>query len=132
MQSFQTRVTPNRRAGNRFIASVRRALQRAFDDEASKQGLTQAEVARRRGVNRSVVTRELRGVENLTLRSVAELAWAMGRRAELVLAEPVQQPGQNVALTKGHHSLTTGSPGRKANVIVSSITTAATSAAPHQ
>lgn len=95
MTSFQTAVTPSRRAGNRFISAVRRALQKAFAEEASKRGLTQAELARRLGVNRSVVTRELRGVENLTLRSVAELAFGMGRRAELTLAEPVIKVGDN-------------------------------------
>jgi len=104
MSSFQTAVTPSRRAGNRFISAVRRTLQKAFAEEASKRGLTQAEIARRLGVNRSVITRELRGVENLTLRSVAELAHGMGRRAELVLTEPSLQVGANAP---GHANQTT-------------------------
>ena len=95
MSLFQTGVGPSRRAGNRFISAVRRALQTAFAEEAKKNGLSQAELARRRGVNRSVVTRELRGVENMTLRSVAEAAWAMGRVAKLEIVAPAQPHGQN-------------------------------------
>ena len=106
MSSFRTAVTPSRRAGNRFISAVRRTLQKAFTDEAAKSGLTQAELARRLGVHRSIVTRELRGVENLTLRSVAELAFGMGRRAELTLVEPGIKLGTNMSYDIGGAGVT--------------------------
>lgn len=127
MSSFQTAVTPSRRAGNRFISAVRRALQKALAEEAAKRGLTQAEVARKLGVNRSVVNRELRGVENLTLRSVAELAFGMGRRAELVLTEPAVRVGQNSYVMNASAPLTTsavGTPGKALTSGAVSVTSA--------
>lgn len=78
MPSFQIAVSPKRRAAVRFISDVRRALQRALIEAANSSGLTQAEIARRLEIDRSVVNRELRGAENLSLGRVAELAWAMG------------------------------------------------------
>lgn len=95
MTSFQISLTPSRRAATRFIGSVRRALQKALVDEGKKSGLTQAEVARRIGVHRSIINRELRGVENLSLGRVAELAWAMGRKPTLELVETAAPSGAN-------------------------------------
>jgi hypothetical protein len=95
MTSFQISLTPSRRAATRFIGGVRRALQKALVDEGKKSGLTQAEVARRIGVHRSIINRELRGVENLSLGRVAELAWAMGRKPILELVESAAPSGAN-------------------------------------
>jgi transcriptional regulator with XRE-family HTH domain len=52
--------------------------------------MTQAQIARSIGVNRSVINRELRGERDMTLGRVAEIAFALGRRAKLVL-EPIEQ-----------------------------------------
>ena len=95
MSSFQTAVSPSRRAGTRFISVVRRALQKALVEEAKKSNMTQADIARRIGVHRSVIHRELRGVENLTLRRVGELVWAMGKVPEFAVRDPVVVSGAN-------------------------------------
>lgn len=81
MPSFQITLTPNKRAAGRFVNSVRRSLQRVLAEEHNKRGLTQADVARAIGVNRSVVHREFMGQKDITLGRVAELASAMGRKA---------------------------------------------------
>jgi len=90
MTSFQTGVTPQRRAASRYVAQVRRALQQTLVDEQRLRGLTQSRIARDIGVHRSIVSRELRGDMDLTHGRVAELAWAMGYRPRLVLEEIVQ------------------------------------------
>jgi transcriptional regulator with XRE-family HTH domain len=95
MTSLQIFLSPSRRTATRFIGAVRRALQKALVEEAKKSGLTQAEVARRIGVNRSIINRELRGVENLSLGRVAELAWAMGRTPSFELRERIAASGSN-------------------------------------
>ena len=96
MPSFQISITPSRRAAGRFIGSVRRALQRTLAEEREHTGLTQAEIARRIGVHRSIINRELQGRQDITLGRVAELAWAMGKRATLSLEPAVVRVGQNV------------------------------------
>src|SRR5665213_2091821 len=73
--SFQITIEPNRRAAARFVSKVRRTIQKAFAEEQKKRGLSQADIARAIGVNRSVINRELKGFKDITLGRVAELAW---------------------------------------------------------
>jgi transcriptional regulator with XRE-family HTH domain len=90
--SFRITISPKEQAAGRFVSRVRRGLQKALAEEAQKRGLTQSDLARAIGVNRSVISRELRGHKDLSLSRVAELAWALGRRPvfELVEAVPAQ------------------------------------------
>lgn len=98
MPSFQISITPSKRAAGRFVSRVRRALQKALAEEAEKRDLTQADLARAIGVNRSVIHRELRGHKDLTLGRVAELAWALGRRATFDLPEQALPQGSNLPI----------------------------------
>ena len=96
MPSFRLSITPHKAVGARFIARVRRELQKALAEEhASPRKLTQAEIARVLGVHRSVINRQLLGVENLTLGRVGELACVLGREPEFVLRKPEEIPGAN-------------------------------------
>jgi transcriptional regulator with XRE-family HTH domain len=74
---------------------MRRELQKALAEEAQKRGLTQSDLALAIGVNRSVISRELRGHKDLSLSRVAELALALGRRPVFELVETV--PAQAAA-----------------------------------
>src|ERR1700730_15943627 len=87
MPSFQITITPSKRAAGRFVSNVRRAIQKALAEEEKERGTTQSEMARAIGVNRSVISREIRGHKDLTLGRVAELAWALGRKATFDLPE---------------------------------------------
>lgn len=80
MPSFQITLTPNRRAAARFIGEVRRALQKAYVEEQAAKGLSQSDIARALNVHRSVINRELKGLKDLTLGRVGEIAWALGRK----------------------------------------------------
>jgi plasmid maintenance system antidote protein VapI len=97
MPSFQIAIEPNRRAAARFVGQVRRAIQKAFAEEQKKRGLSQADIARALGVNRSVINRELKGFKDITLGRVAELAWIMGRKPSFSLDEQIAAIGQNIA-----------------------------------
>jgi transcriptional regulator with XRE-family HTH domain len=76
--SFELKINPKDRVAGRFIGSVRKALLKAAITEKEHNGITQQSIAEKLGVNRSVINRLLRGDTNLTLRSVAEIAWALG------------------------------------------------------
>lgn len=76
--SYELKIDPKKRAGSRFIAKVRKEVVAAAIDEKSASGLTQQDLANALGVHRSVITRLLKGDANLTLRSIGELAWALG------------------------------------------------------
>lgn len=74
--SFQIGLSDQSKASARFIRRVHRELQKAFSHR-SKQGLTQQALAKRLGINRATINKRLMGHDNLTLRSIADLAWAM-------------------------------------------------------
>jgi hypothetical protein len=67
------------RVAARFIGQVRAELQMAWLSEKASRKITQQQIAKMLGLkNRSVINRQLMGFDNLTLRRVAELAWALG------------------------------------------------------
>lgn len=96
--SLQIGITPKERAAGRFVSRVRRALQKALAEEQAATGVSQSDVARTLGVNRSVISREIRGHKDLTLSRVAEIAWALGRVAVFDVPKPELRHGANVAL----------------------------------
>nr|WP_246700220.1 helix-turn-helix transcriptional regulator [Rhodopseudomonas sp. WA056] len=67
--------------------------------EKKRDGLTQQALAKRLGVNRSVINRQLSGESNLTLRSLADLAWAMDMELSFELRQPERHAGQNEPVT---------------------------------
>lgn len=96
MSSFQISVTPSRRVAARFIAHVRREIQKALAEEGARKGLTQSDLARGIGVHRSVISRELRGYKDLTLGRVGELAHALGREPTFSLQAPQADWSSNI------------------------------------
>lgn len=71
----------------------------ALVEEREKRGLTQSDVAKAIGVHRSVINRELRGQQNMTLSRVAELAHAMGRVPHFELVDQGTAREVNVQAT---------------------------------
>ena len=80
---------------SRFISHVRSELQRALINEKKSQKLTQQAIAKMLGVNRSVINRQFIGIENLTLRSVGDLAWALGYDLDFRLIKSEVEVGDN-------------------------------------
>jgi transcriptional regulator with XRE-family HTH domain len=93
--SFRITLSPSKRTAGRFIEKVRRSLLSALAEEEAATGLTQSDIARTIGVNRSVISRELRGHKDITLGRVAELASAMKRKPQLILV-PEDAPTGNI------------------------------------
>ena len=95
MPSFQITLSPTKRVKGRFVSNVRRSLQKALAEENRLHCTTQADIAREIGVHRSVINRELRGVKDITVGRVAEIAYVLRRRAILALPERVTAAGSN-------------------------------------
>ena len=88
MSSFRIAIDPRKRVAGRFITAVRAALQEALADEEHGNGINRTRIAERLGIHRSAVTRRLQGTENMTLRTLAEMAWALGRTPTFGLESP--------------------------------------------
>lgn len=92
--SFRFSLDPHQLKVGRDVGRARRNLQKAFAVEKQKRKFTQAELARAMGVGRSVINRQLTGNSNLTLKSLAEWAYALKRN---LIVEFEEQPETNGA-----------------------------------
>jgi ribosome-binding protein aMBF1 (putative translation factor) len=104
MTFFRFDIGARSRTAGRLIGRVRRELLRAVTEE-KRAGLTQQELARRLQSRRSNINRQLSGEAEITLRSLADLAWALDREITFELSRPNNTDGQNVApvtSTVGH------------------------------
>ena len=106
--SFEFNINAKDRAAGRFIGAVRKALLKAALEEKQRSGVTQQAMAAKLGVNRSVINRLLRGEANLTLRTIGEIAWALGRKPRFKLAEDFAPVGANAVRAVSTFSTTDG------------------------
>lgn len=83
------------RKTGRFIARVRDELARAAEEERLGAKLNNQEIGKRLDRPRTDISRQLAGDAPLTLRSVAELSWALGRDISFELRELATDAGQN-------------------------------------
>lgn len=78
MPSFEFDIGEQARVGSRFISRVRDEIRRALFSEKERRRVTQQQIAERLGTSRAVINRQIMGLENMTLRRVAEILWAIG------------------------------------------------------
>ncbi len=93
MPSFRISVEPHRKSAARFVESVRRRLQKAYADNPD---ITQSQIADVLGVHRSVINRQLRGYQDMTLGRVAELSRCMGYEPAFDLISIEERIGNHV------------------------------------
>jgi len=111
--SFRIGVTPHRRAAARFVAKVRRQLQKALADNPE---VTQSAIAELLGVHRAVVNRQFKGTADISLGRVAELAHALGYEPEFSLLGSEGGAGSNVMRPIPPAAVIAGSPFRSVAV----------------
>jgi len=78
MSSFNFDIGEKERAGSRFLSDVRDELQRALATEKSRRRITQQEIANVLETSRAVINRQIIGLENIGIKRVAEILWAIG------------------------------------------------------
>jgi transcriptional regulator with XRE-family HTH domain len=87
MKSSNITISKRRRTYVRLLGEIQHALNQALSEEHLKRGLTRAEMARIIGKNKSFITRKLTGVDNMTLETFADLAFALDRPIKILLPE---------------------------------------------
>jgi hypothetical protein len=93
--SFHFDIGERARHAGRFIGRVRGELLRALSERKSQGGFCQEALARKLETERALVNRQLSGESSLTLRSLADLAWAMDLEISFELKKPATEAGQN-------------------------------------
>ena len=99
MTSFQFDIGSRARNAGRFIGRVRNELLKALSEAKQNGKLSQQALAKKLDVHRSLINRQLSGESNLTLRSLADLAWAMEMEISFELRKPMSEAGQNQPMT---------------------------------
>jgi hypothetical protein len=97
--SFHFDIGGRARHAGRFIGRVRGELLRALSLRKSEGELPQQVLAEKLGIQRSLINQQLAGETNLTLRSLADLAWAMDMEITFELKKPMAKAGQNQPMT---------------------------------
>ncbi len=97
MRSSELTLGKRRRTYVRLIGEIRHALNQALAEENARRGLTRADIARLLGKNKSVITRKLTGTSNMTLETLADLAFALDRPVKVELPSRHAAVGSNLA-----------------------------------
>ena len=95
MTSSNLHIDKRRRTYARLLGEIQHALLEALDEEYRDRGLTRAEIARLIGRDKSFVTRKLTGESNMTLQSLADLAFALDRPVKVQLPSRGTAVGAN-------------------------------------
>jgi hypothetical protein len=96
---FHFDIGERARHAGRFIGRVRGELLRALSERKSEIGFSQQGLAQKLDTERSLINRQLSGETSLTLRSLADLAWAMDMEIFFELKRPIAEAGQNQPMT---------------------------------
>jgi transcriptional regulator with XRE-family HTH domain len=99
MTYFRFDIGSRARQAGRLIGRVRSELLKALSERKAETGLSQQALAYKLGVHRSLINRQLTGETNLTLRSIADLAWALDMEVSFELRKPTAEQGQNQPAT---------------------------------
>jgi len=98
MTFFRFDIDARSRMAGRLLGRIRRELLKAVTEE-KRAGLTQQQLARRLESDRLNINRQLSGEAEMTLRSLADLAWALDREITFELRPINTASGQNIAPT---------------------------------
>ncbi|MBY5973001.1 helix-turn-helix domain-containing protein [Ferrimonas balearica] len=90
--SFELEISEKELAASAFMARLNRKLIATFVEQARTRKLTKQQIADALGIDKSQVSRALRGDANLTERRIGELLWAMGVDGDLGIHQ-LAQPG---------------------------------------
>lgn len=98
MPVFSLDISPVEADGADAIDAVNRRLLHLVNGRIRDKKTTKTEIAKRLGVNKSTVSRMLRGNQNLTIRTLGELLGAIDYSLTDIVAEDRQKDGQNIPL----------------------------------
>lgn len=97
MKSSKSGLDKRARTYARMIASIRHELNQALTEEYEKRGLTQAKIAEILGKDKGFISRKLNGAANMTLETLADLAFALDRPVRVSLPDRDAMGGGNRA-----------------------------------
>lgn len=113
--SFRFEVNPREAASTVLISRTARELRNALGVKKASDGLTQAEVAEKLQTDKATLTKCLSGFRNITLKTLSDIAWAIGAEIEIKVKVPDVKAGAEIVDLAAFS-------GMKANTFISSET----------
>ena len=98
MTYYRLEIGAKARSAGRFIGRVRSQLLKALIEEKLSRGLTQQHLSEKLNVHRKLLNQQLAGEADLTLSSLAEIAWALDRELHIEFRKPHEERTQNEPL----------------------------------
>src|SRR5665213_1435299 len=95
MKSSNPRISKRRRTFVRMLGEISHELNNALDEENKERGLTLTEVAKIIDRHKSFVSRKFTGDSNMTLQTLADLAYALDRPVKVSLPPRTAKAGSN-------------------------------------
>ncbi|MBM7048367.1 helix-turn-helix transcriptional regulator [Rhizobium lusitanum] len=86
--SFQFDLDPREEASISLIADVAANLRNAVNTYRERTGVNQSDIAAKLDVDRALLTKCLSGFRNITLRTLSDIAWAIGSKVEINIVMP--------------------------------------------
>lgn len=88
VRSFKRQPDNRRSVYLQLVGSIESQLRQAFAKRHEENGLTQAGLAEKIGVDRSAVHRRLSGRANMTAETIADMVWALGHCIRVEIFDP--------------------------------------------
>lgn len=87
MTSYKVSISDKRRYSSRFITKTNIFMIKTIKDKLFSDGKTQRFLSEKTGIDEGTISRIMKGEGNLTLRTIGELAWAVGLSFELQISK---------------------------------------------
>lgn len=89
MKFANPKIDKRRRTYVRLMGEIQHVLNEALSAEYEKRGLTKTEIGKILGLGRSAISKKFDGRHNMTLETLADLAFALDRPVKVALPERV-------------------------------------------
>jgi ribosome-binding protein aMBF1 (putative translation factor) len=98
VRSFHHQPDNRRALYLQLAGSIESQLRESYARKHEKEGLTQSDIATRLGVGRSVINRRLSGGSNMTIETIADMAWALGHCIRVDIFDPSDTPSNGAEI----------------------------------
>lgn len=112
MTSFNFSVAKRRRTYVRLIGDIREQLHKSLDEENAARQLTQQGMADALNTSKSFISRKMNGTSNMTLETLADLAYALDRVVNVELRSRLPKLGSNFPRLEPKSYSTSDSPAK--------------------
>ncbi|BAT19795.1 helix-turn-helix domain-containing protein [Asaia bogorensis] len=93
--SFKKIIPRRRKIYLELLSDIDLQLKKAYSEENTKSGLSKADLARKLEKDKSFVTRIFNGTRNITVETIADMAYALNRKINFELTEENHRAGKN-------------------------------------